>query len=471
MALIQDLIGNILSIGNISKALRASLYDDNGNSAMRAENDQPATVSGVPLLTLNDRSLLPARSDRFGSLASALHQPMYTESFEGGTVHPIRWLATATTMAATQSSVAGLTINSGAITTVTTGYMLQSNRRFLKTQRQPLHAKFRARLQPYNNSVMELGFADAATFNGANTAGAYWQVTSAGVVQPVLTYNGVDQTGNDVRGLLNFANYYTFDVFLDDDEAVFIIQDTSTGLILSKQSIKLAVSGQRLWSSSQLALQMRLYNTGVAPATSPQMFVTDVYCALLDGNNNAPQPHVAAAMHRDATAHVQTGAQLAQWANSAEPASATLSNTAAGYTTLGGKFQFAAVAGALTDFALFGFQVPSPSTLMVTGIDIETWNTGAAVAGTPTLLTWGLMTNLTAVSLATATGARVGLGAQDLPVGAAIGARAQRLSKQFQTPVPCGPGRWLDIILRMPVGTATASQVIAGMVNIEGYFL
>lgn len=288
---------------------------------------------------------------------------------------------------------------------------------------------------------------------------------------PGDTVNGVDQTGSDVRGLLNFANYYTFDVFLDDDEAVFIIQDTSTGLILSRQSIKLALSAQRLWSSSQVALQMRVYNTGVAPATAPQMFVTDVYCALLDGATNAPQSHVLASMLRDASAHPQTGAQLAQFANSAEPASATLSNTAAGYTTLGGKFQFAAVAGAATDYALFGFQVPSPATLMVTGIDIETWNTGAAVATTPTLLTWGLATNQTAVSLATAGAARVGLGAQDLPVAAAIGARAQRLSKQFATPIVCGPGRYLDIILRMPVATATASQVIAGMVNVEGYFL
>ena len=51
-----------------------------------------------------------------------------------------------------------------------------------------------------------------------------------------------------------------------------------------------------------------------------------------------------------------TQVQAAQWANSAAPASAALSNTAAGYATLGGLFQFAAVAGAATDYALFGFQ-------------------------------------------------------------------------------------------------------------------
>lgn len=462
---------DLLTVDPISKAARVALYDQNSRPLALNVDSQPATPTGILSLGMNDRSALPMRIDRFGSQAQASHMPMFIEQFEGGTIHPIRWKITATTMAATQSSIAGLTINSGAITTVSTGYMLQSNRAFLRSQRQPLHGKFRARLWHFNNAVMELGFGDATTFNGANTTGAYWQVAANGVVQPVLTFNGVDITGTDVRGSLDLTKYYTFDVFMDDDEATFMAQDTSTGLVVSKQNIKLPLSAQRLFSATQLPMLLRCYNTGVAPATAPQMIVTAVYVAMLDGITNAPQPHIMAMMHRDATSRFDSGAQTAQFANSAAPASAVLSNTAAGYTTLGGLFQFAAVAGAATDYALFGFQVPSPATLVVTGIDIESWNTGAAVATTPTLLTWGLATNQTAVSLATAGAARIGLGAQDFAVGAAIGARAQRLSKQFQTPVVCGPGRFLDIILRMPVGTATASQVIAGMVNIEGYFI
>ncbi len=473
MAQIQSGAGSdLLTIDTVSKAARASLYDANGNPLAVVADTQPASVSGLLSLGMNDRSVLPMRLDRFGSQAQASHQPMFVESFEGGTLHPIRWTSTATTMAATQSSIAGLTINSGAITTVTTGYMLKSNRAFLKSQRQPLHTKIRARPWHFNNSVMELGFGDAATFNGAHTTGAYWQVTATGVVQPVLTYNGVDQTGADVRSSLDMSKYYTFDVFMDDDEATYIIQDTSTGLIISKQSIKLPLTAQRLWSATQLPVMLRCYNTGVAPATAPQLTVTDVYVALLDGLSNAPQSHIMAMMHRDATANVLTGVQAAQFANSAAPASATLSNTAGGYATLGGLFQFAAVAGAATDYALFGFQVPSPATLVITGIDIEAYNTGAAVATTPTTLVWGLAANQTAVSLATAGAARVGLGVQSLPIGTVVGGNAdRRISKQFQTPIVCGPGRWLDIILRIPVGTATASQVIAGMVNIEGYFI
>jgi hypothetical protein len=464
--------GDFLTIDSVSNAARATLYDADGNAAVVLDGSQPgsANIAGVPVFGLNDEQLLPMRIDRFGGQALAWHTPLLHESFEGTTINPIRWTVTATTMAATQSTVAGLTMNSGSITTVTTGYMLQSTRRFLKNQRSPLQAKLRARLNRVNNNVMELGFGDAATFNGANTAGAYWQVTSGGVVQPVLTFNSVDITGANIAGSLNTANYYTFDVLFDDDEAVYVCQDTSTGLIISRQSIPLSLTQQRLLSATQLPVMVRCYNSGVAPASAPQLILTDVYVLALDANQNKPWSHVVSAFDRATPLNPFTGAQIGQWANSAAPANATLSNTAAGYTTLGGLFAFAAVAGAATDYALFGFQVPTPANLMVTGIDIDTWNTGAAVATTPTLLVWGAAVGSTAVSLATATVNRIGLGAQSLPVAAAIGAKAERVSKQFQTPLNCSAARFLHIILRMPVGTATASQVVAGMVNIEGYF-
>ncbi len=160
-------------------------------------------------------------------------------------------------------------------------------------------------------------------------------------------------------------------------------------------------------------------------------------------------------------------AQAAQWANSAAPASATLSNTAAGYATLGGLFQFAAVAGAATDYALFGFQAPTPYAFILDGIDIELWNTGAAVATTPALFVWGLGVDQGGATLASSA-TRVGIGAQSLPLGAAIGAKAERISQTFDTPLVTNPGRFLTVILRMPVGTATAGEVFQGMVNLRG---
>jgi hypothetical protein len=469
MAVLEGSVsGNLAEVGS-QNAMRVELYGPSSALAV-AQYAEPTTPTGPLTMGLNDASIVPVRVDRFGSVASALHQPLFVENFESTTIHAQRWLATNTTMVATQSSVAGLLINSGNITTINTGYMLQSARRFTKSLRGLMQFKCRARLNLAANSVMELGFGDAATFNGANTAGAYWQATSGGSVQPVVTFNSVDLVGSVVSGLSTTA-YYTMDILMDDDEVVFVIQNTETHAIVSRQTIRLPITQQRIWSATQLPVQLRLYNSGTAPATAPNLIVTDVYVSLIDCNQNRDFATVQASIEKGASSHPFSGSQLAAWANSAEPANATLSNTAAGYTTLGGKFQFAAPAGAVTDFCLFGFTVPAPANFYITGVNINAWNIGAAVATTPTLLTWGLAVGSTAVSLATATVMRRGLGSMSFPIGAVIGATADReIDRQFATPILCPSGRFVQVILRIPVGTATASQVIAGMVNFDGYF-
>ena len=155
------------------------------------------------------------------------------------------------------------------------------------------------------------------------------------------------------------------------------------------------------------------------------------------------------------------GVQTANFANSAAPASASLSNTTAGYTTLGGKWQFAAVGGAATDYALFAYQVPANQRLWVNGVSISTVNTGAAVATTATVLEWGLGLNSTAVSLATTDSSpvfgprRIALGMQSFAIGAAIGATALDTVRYWENALRVDPGRYFHAILKMPVGTAT----------------
>jgi hypothetical protein len=460
-----------LTVDALSKAARVALYGADGAAAIRAEQAQVVgNGTGVAMLGKNDNALMLPRMDRFGSLASALHNPLFTESFEATVINLVRWTASVNTMTAGQGSVSGLTLNSGLINTASTGVMITSARRFLKMQRSPLQMKFRARFVHVNNAVFEVGFGDPATFNGVVQTGCYFQTTSTGVIQPVITFNGIDVTGTDIRPLINIANYYVFDICIDDENVIFTVQDGSTGSLINRQVLTLASSAQRLFSSTGLQVLIREYVTSTATATPASLVVTDVYVGSLDADLARPVGHVYAAMDRGFTSQPFNGLQLSQWTNSAEPANAVLSNTAASYTNLGGKFQFSAVAGAVTDFCLFGFQVPTPANFVITGIDIDSWNTGAAVATTATVLNWGIAVGATAVSLANAQVMRVGIGSQSFLVGAAIGASANRLSKQFQTPLHCGSGRFVQVIIRMPIGTATAAQVIAGMVNIEGYF-
>ncbi len=168
--------------------------------------------------------------------------------------------------------------------------------------------------------------------------------------------------------------------------------------------------------------------------------------------------------------------QTANHANSTSPTSATLSNTAAGYTTLGGRFQFAALAGAATDYALFAYQVPSNAKLIIDSIAISTVNTGAAVATTATILDWSVGLDCTAVSLATTDSdpafapRRIPLGMQAFLNGDAIGTIARDIKRDFKNPLVVAPGNYFHIILQMPVASATASQVIRGDVTVNGWF-
>ncbi len=230
---------------------------------------------------------------------------------------------------------------------------------------------------------------------------------------------------------------------------------------------------------------MRCYN-GAAVATAFRMEVSDVAVIGRDLANNRLWSTCRAGMEQSSINNARGAAagQTSNYANTAAPVSATLSNTAAGYSTLGGQFQFAAVAGAETDYALFAFQVPLPSAaaanknLVVRGLRIETINLGAAVATTATVLQWGLGVGSTAVALNTADSATAGtraprrltLGFQSFAIGAAIGSIAAPVDVNLDAPLYVAAGTFLHVILKMPVGTATASQIIRGTVLVNGFY-
>lgn len=169
---------------------------------------------------------------------------------------------------------------------------------------------------------------------------------------------------------------------------------------------------------------------------------------------------------------VPAGTQAANHANSTSPVSASLSNSTPGYTTLGGRYQFAAPATAATDFTLFAFTVPAGFTLYVTGVSISTLNTGAAVATTATVLDWSVAVS-TSADLGAGSGAtakRVTVGTQGLIVGAAIGAAAPDITRPFDPALRVPSASIFHVIVQVPLGTATGSQVLRGDVQVNGYF-
>ncbi len=459
-----------LAVDAGSKAARTSLWESGGQrlTKINGESVSPAQEA-IIIAGVNDKSIRHVRVDRSGNLGLNRTNVLFTEAFEGATFPATRWTTPIATTTVATVNASGLNINSGNILTASTGYFIKTLRSFSKLQKAPLVLRARARLNPASNSVLEIGFGDATTLNGAHTNGCYFQYTSGGLLQAVLTFNGVDITSSPMT--ISSTNYYTFDILVDDDQVHFLIQDSLTGDIVEERKIPLPSSQSKIWSSLKTFAFTRLYITASAAPTAPTLSLSNLDVNLLDVDMGLSWGDQMVLSGYNSNVNPNNFNQSANYSNNTVPANATLSNTAAGYTTLGGLFSFAAVAGANTDYALFSFTVPSPYIFVCNGIDIETFNTGAAVATTPTVLMWSFLPDALSVSLANANNfGRVTLGVQDFPTGSAIGSKSTKISQSFVTPYTTNPGRLFTIILRMPIGTATGSQVIQGMITCKGYF-
>jgi len=372
-----------------------------------------------------------------------------------------------------------LVFNSGNSVASVAVARVQTYRTFQLLGSSAMEVGFRVRfaINSQTNNVAELGLGFAAT-TVTPTDGAYFKMETSGAVVGVMNRNGTEMTTPTLFTPVANTVYY-LRMIVDQDRLEFYVDAELQGVITTP------TTDPAITFSRAMPLLMRFFNSS-ATSSAQRMEVSDVIIVTRDLATNRlwPTTQSGQLLHSISVPRGTTAGQTANFTNSAAPASATLSNTAAGYTTLGGKFQFAAVAGAATDYALFGYQVPASSAaggnknLIIRGIRIDTYNTGAAVATTGTVLEWGVGVGSTAVSLATADSAtagtraprRIPLGVQSFAVGSAIGAVANGIDVNLDAPLYVEAGTFVHIILQMPVGTATASQVIRGTVFINGYF-
>jgi hypothetical protein len=449
---------------------RVVLYDASGLPMVLDDGAKPSAQRGVPVGGLNDDHFRAMRMDRSGGVAMALHQPLFHEPFDGATLNVNRWTASNSVFSPAQTTN-GYSFNTTGGVAANGFAIITSLDQFLKTQRNPFYFKARASFNNIAGATAEFGFGAPAGI-AIPATGAYWRI-GGGVAQLFVAGNAAE-FGSATISLASFANfatqYYTYDIFVDDDEAVGTIHDVN-GRVVARVSVALPNGFVRAFSVSRLPTYARLFIGAAATASPPSLLLSDVYVGALDANMNRSWVDTLAAMSLVGTANPQTGAQLANWTNSTVENTAVLSNTAPSSATLGGRFAFAAVAGAATDYLLFGFTVPSPAKLFVTGIDIDVKNTGAAVATSGHELEWAAVPNLASANLAAAGGLRVPIAQHSFPIGAAIGALGGRVSADFMgMPLVTNANRVFGIALRMPVATATASQVIRGTVTIKGRF-
>jgi hypothetical protein len=474
---------DVLTIDTTSKAARASLYDSSGNLLTAANRAAVSETAGGVINAGKDYKIARTlRASSTGALQIAGDDTvMLWDAFEGTTRNLNQWIETVASFTTAQSLASGLNLNSGSSVTNAQGALEVSHRHFPIAARGSLIFRARLRYQGATNCFEEWGFgqpSDSTTAIIQN--GAFFRRDGAGSLQPILSFNGTEGAGPTMTGPAT-TDYAWYEIFLEDDRATFQITSV-TGVLLSSQVMERGATGgsgtgvasqQRLFAVTHIPCFFRCYNSGAA-GTAPQIVVN--HCSVLLADMWSQRPHVVAlsGMGLNSLTSPTGYVQTANYSNSAAPASATLSNTAAGYTALGGQWQFAAVAGAETDYALFGWQNPSPYTFYCTGIRIgETLNMVAAVATTATILQWGAAFNSSAVSLATAapyTPMRVQIGSQSFPIAAAISAIQPGFNWTPGTPMVVQPSRFLHIILKMPIGTATATEIFRGSVAVDGFF-
>jgi len=469
----QDLGG--AGAGDAAKVVQV---DADGNLISIGDAD-PVTLStgGLALVGKDYKLARALRASADGALQVADETLFLYDTVEGAAVDTNKWIQTTTTMTITQTTGV-ITFNANSTTSTTTGAMHTSHRMFPYIGRTPIVSRMRARYSATaTNTVIELGFGTPASATAAAIGnGACWRKNGTGQWVPVLSINGNETVGTPIsdaafRALVGVSDYAVFWIMIEFTRVTFQIW-TQTGALVNRQVIEwgtgVAASG---FSVTHLQAFQRIYNSGVAGA-AVQLFLSGIDIYAIDAAPNKSWDTQMVGMGYGSLTSPTAYTQLANYANSAAPASATLSNTAAGYTTLGGQFQWAAVAGAETDYALFGFQNPTPYQLYIRRVKISTFNTGAAAAATPTLLQWGLGFNASAVSLATGSPyppMRKVIGSQGLVASAAIGV-AFTPDVEWNGLEVVQPGRFFHVILKSLVSAATASEIIRGMCVVDGYF-
>lgn len=374
-------------------------------------------------------------------------------------------------------------LNSGAATTAA-GYAIMQSNKFLPFYGTlPFRATFNAKVVnlPEANATCEIGVGSVAT-NGTPTDGAFFRFGPAGQLFCILNNGGSETSSAALGGVITVGNEsvtmppslniaHLFDIEVVENSVLFYVDDVLV--------VTLSVpSGQAYpFNAGRQQVFARIYNGGSSPSVAPQLAIGQVIVVQEDLNQTKPWDSILAGLGRGSyQSPVSAFGQTANHTNSTSPSSATLSNTSAGYAALGGRWQFAAPAGAATDYALFAFQVPAGYQMIINAVTISTASIGAIGGLTGTLIDWALGINSSAVSLATADGTgtwaprRIPLGIQAFAISAPIGAMGIDVSRRFDTPLVVDSGRFFHIIAQIPSGLATVSQIFRGDVFVNAYF-
>ena len=422
----------------------------------------------------------PLKVTATGYAEASLDSMEFMDTIDGASVNTNLWAQSTSTMTITQAA-GFINLNPTNSVAINTYAILSTIQSFYLSDCLPLHIHLRTQSSLWNlpaNTVFEFGWGTATT-NATPTDGIFIRAR-AGTVYAVMNFGGSETElaltpAAMAVPTVNVTSEWVLDLYANELrvflDGTLIAAATIEGRPTTMQA---PTSLPAATTNNRQPIFFRVFNTASAPGSSPTLRLGQISVQHRNAQLDKPWVDKLVGMARGGYQNPTTFGATSNHTNSTSPTSATLSNTAAGYTTLGGRFQFAAPAGAATDFALFGYQVPAGYQLFCHHIAISSCNTGAAVATTATMLDWGIGTNSSAVSLATADGAgtwaprRIPVGTQAYIVAAGIGVCAPDIMRDIH--VVTDSGRFLHVIVQVPVGTATGSQVIRGDVTLTCWF-
>lgn len=429
-----------------------------------ATNSDPTKMGGTKIFDAEGRSIIVEEN---GALSVSQDNLIFNETVDGAAINTSRWTYSSSGMSLAQTN-GFMVLNSGGAVTAGAYAILQSILQIPFYGVLPTEVEISAKtpVQPQSNLIQEIGFGNATT-NAAPTDGCFFRWTTSGNFQAVINNSGVETTmtiatapTNDIMTLFSFV--------FTEDKVQFKIDDVVVAEIPTPPGLAYPCD------AGHLPIFFRVYNGGSSPGAAPKLSIGAVTAVQLSLNQIRPFTHILSDLGMGGYQSPTTPfAQTPNRAASSAAASLALSNTVPSLTTLGGEWQFAAVAAAVTDWALMAYQVPAPYKLRVYGIHVWASVRGIAVV-TPTELDWVLGVNSSGASLATAESPPTSWAPKRIPIGrhafqalAGIGVQPPDVYRRFEVPMVVDAGRYLHVILRVPAGAATASLLFAGGVFID----
>jgi len=464
MKLLGNSSGNVAEV-NSSNEVKSVTDKSRSSIGVFNENDS-GTVMGTPYLRsaeVDDDSRLRTSQDNVVDYETFNYTAQNTGKFSyANTTMTIAW------------SAAGMTTNSGNITTTTTGVNFGTYGYFPMIAPGELYCEMAASFtaQPTNNTLIDFGmFVRGAANPYAPADGVYFRLNSAGL-NAVINSNGTETVE-----LLTFAydnnKVYQFIIAVHETKSEFWIDDVLYA------RIDTPIGQGQPFMSSALPFSVRHAITGGAAGSAISLIVKD-FNVSIGGLNFSDNMGVVGNRLYGSYQGLSGGTMgsLANFANSANPTAAVPTNTTAALGTgLGGQFWETDTLAVTTDGIIDSYQVPAGTAnvqgkrLRISGIFIDSIVQTALTGGGYNAV-WSLAFGHTAVSLATSEAAttkaprRLPIGVNTVASGAVATTQLIRVSLQLTHPVYVNPGEFVAIV-KKKVGTAPSAGVIGHYITLD----